>query len=273
MPPKKTKAKLEWRNFKEERIRDYILSLGLDSDIAEGGRSAQIEWLEAHGVKAEVMLEFPGQISHANRSTTIGKQMEKIPLEGVRSGEDMLDFLIRFEGCVELLQIPEKNWVKMIYPKLLPNGQRMIQGLSQLEKADYKMVKARLEEFYRITPEKYREKLRAITKTDESYLEIVREMRTLICRWNKIGTDVYESEDRIRRVIDNVAIEQLMELMPSDLRQKFGEQVHIGNKSGKSLEDIAMIADMLDDLAKKADSDSENDWLEQNVLDFPPAMR
>ena len=268
MPPKK-RFSLEWTDFSDERITEYIQELGVEADILAGQKTDKIHWLEEHGIKSEVMLQFTLK-EKKNVDTAVEKHLQKLPIEGVKNGEDMLDFLIRFEGCVELMNIPNKNWVKLLYPKLLPNGQRMIQQLGNDEKKDYKMVKMRLEDFYRITPESYREKFRKLSKHGSSYLEMIRELRTLYLRWNEINCDEYESNHIIWRMVNNNVLEQVTNTMPPELRSKFREQIRTQNLMKEPLEQLAEIADILVEEKEKTKS---NSGFQRKFQSHPPTQQ
>ena len=104
------------------------------------------------------------------------------------------------------------RWAYLLAPQLTGRAQKAFAAMGEVEASDYDVLKTAILKRYNINEETYRRQLRASAKqSGESYRELATRVMDLMCKWT--------TERRTREeVLEQLAVEQLLESMPEDVR-------------------------------------------------------
>ncbi|XP_031668019.1 uncharacterized protein LOC116359314 [Oncorhynchus kisutch] len=160
-----------------------------------------------------VMRPAPGDQS-SSVNVHLPAFLRKEPkMPSYQQGEDIENYLLRFERMAKTWQWPEVEWACRLVPlltgKALEAYTAMDEGLANV----YKGLKEALLVKFDISPETYRQRFRAAsTPSGESPTETYHRLKGLYRRWVRPGE---KTQDEIGEVI---ILEQLLQVLPHDIR-------------------------------------------------------
>ena len=179
----------------------------------------------------EQMAEVMGQMAEMMRTNQqIQQQMirmadrprnnlnpsPKVKLQSYNEGDDMETFLETFEASMKLNKVDERLWLTYLIGLLRGKTAEACQGIDH-NKADYAYVRERLRDYFDVTEEGQRKKVRSLClrpKTSpESYTA---EGTKLVRRWLK-------PKEEVEEVLDKILREALIEGLLAEMRQWVGE--------------------------------------------------
>lgn len=250
--PRRKQAALEWEDFKVEKIKNFVTSMGFDIDSENMDKMELIEWLKFKAVSPESCMENSVQGRKLGQEVVQVEEgqrrphQEKLELEGMREGEFLEDFLLRFEGLVQLTGKPERKWTELIYGKLRPEGQRVVQGLEASEQREYKEVKRALLQFYKVTPEHFRKRFQTTRKEKGStYVELSRTLKRCFIGWMEVTQEELAGSSALERCVLKSVLNQLVKSMPVGLEVQFRQACTTREEKQSKLEDLGQLADEL----------------------------
>ena len=133
-------------------------------------------------------------------------------LTKLTESEDIEAFLTTFERMMQVYGVDEACWAYKLAPQLTGKAQQAYAALSAEDAAKYPEVKAAILRRYDINEETYRQRFRETRKkTGESYNELVIRLQDQFKKWT-MGCKTVEE------VSEKIVTEQLLNMMPSDLR-------------------------------------------------------
>ncbi|XP_041484226.1 uncharacterized protein LOC121430866 [Lytechinus variegatus] len=174
---------------------------GLESVDRKGNGNIDVELakleLEKERLKVEAKqldikkLEMESSLKYTRFD--LAKESRLVP----KFCEDEIDaFFLAFEKLARRLDWPKQFWTLLIQTALVGKAQEVFSSLSEKESENYESVKAVILSAYELVPEAYRRQFReARKKSDQTYVELVREKTMYFDRWVgalKIKSD-YES--------------------------------------------------------------------------------
>ena len=161
----------------------------------------------------------------------IAPVQEKLVLAKFVEGDDVDAFLTTFERVMTGYKIPEGRWAMQLAPQLSGKAQQAYASLGADAAADYREIKKAILRRYDVCEETYRQRFRfARKKEQESYSEFASRLRDLADKW-------LAQCDSVPSVIEKVLREQLLDVVPTELR------VWLCERKPKSVADIGVWAD------------------------------
>lgn len=101
-------------------------------------------------------------------------------------------YFTAFEFVATALQWLKEMWALLLQCKLVGKAQEVCSTLPIDKSLDYNMIKATVLRAYELVPEAYRQRFRALKKTDrQTFVEFVKEKQTLFDKWcvaNKVNS-------------------------------------------------------------------------------------
>ena len=133
-------------------------------------------------------------------------------LSKLTDSEDIEAFLKTFERVMEAYQVDQSLWAFQLAPQLTGKAQLAYAALCREDAAKYDEVMAAILRRYDINAESYRTRFRGAKRKDgESYREVAVRLQDLLKKWMEGCVTVDE-------VFEKILIEQLLNIMPLDLR-------------------------------------------------------
>ena len=132
--------------------------------------------------------------------------------------DDVEAYLTTFERIMVVFEVDRARWAHMLAPQLTGKAQKAFAAIDDALAGDYDVLKAAILKRYNITAETHRQRLRTVAQNaDKCYRELVTRVMELTHMWTKEATTAQE-------VREFVAIEQLVNSMPEDVRWRVQEQ-------------------------------------------------
>ena len=125
--------------------------------------------------------------------------------------EDIEAYLTTFERMMAVYGVEEDRWAFKLAPQLTGRAQEAYAALNSTAAAVYKEVKKAILRRYGISEETYRQRFRSTRKEGEAYRELATKLKTLTTKW--LG-----GSDSVADVIEKLVVEQLLDILPQDLR-------------------------------------------------------
>ena len=145
--------------------------------------------------------------------------------------DDIEAYLTTFERLMTVYEIPEERWVFKLAPQLIGKTQQAYAALGEEEARDYAQLKTAILRRYDINEETYRQRFRSTRKiSGETNRELVARLYDLASRW-MLGRKTVEE------LKDLVILEQLLDILPEDVR------IWVKERKPKSSMEAGQLAD------------------------------
>lgn len=206
---------ITWGEIYLDKIRSLITSHGFDVgslDVPTATREELTEWLENHNLTPG---QFFGTHTHHHQVTSVTRQ--STPKVEIRqaAGEDLLDYLKRFECAVLLNQIPEDKQVPLLHLNLDPKYSKFIAEFDAQTQQSYDQVKRALLQICQVTKFHYLQKFQSLQKQkDESFLVFANKLKGYYREYAQV-----ENPDQrdVQSLLNAVVLPRLLEQLPKDL--------------------------------------------------------
>jgi len=132
-------------------------------------------------------------------------------LAKLTESDDVEAYLTTFERTMTAYRVEQNRWSYMLAPQLTGKAQKAFSAMAVDQAGDYNALKEAILLRYDITEEAYRQRFRAVKKGDETNRELATRTMDLLQKWTKECTSKQE-------VLEFVAVEQLLNVMPEDIR-------------------------------------------------------
>ncbi|KAL0155309.1 hypothetical protein M9458_049572, partial [Cirrhinus mrigala] len=157
--------------------------------------------------------ESPRMSLPTPRQTTQHTPRSEPQLPTFQAGEDMENFLNRFERMARTWRWPSEEWSYRLVPLLTGQALEAYLAMDEEEAEDYTELRKALLEKFDISPETYRQRFRATTMpAGESPIETYHRLKTLYRRWVRPEQSTKEEIGEI------IVLEQLLRVLPSETR-------------------------------------------------------
>ena len=142
--------------------------------------------------------------------------------------DDIEAYLTTFERMMKAFEVKREKWVFKLAPQLTGKAQQAFAAMNPENTAEVKKAILRR---YDISEETYRQRFRTAKKAEgEAYLELATRLRDLLEKWTASCTTLEALKEKI-------VVEQLLEMMPRDLR------IWINNRKPTTGEEAGKLAD------------------------------
>ena len=169
-------------------------------------------------------------------SGTSSLAQDRLVLTRFVEGEDIEAFLTTFERLMSVYRVDEARWVPKLAPQLSGRAQQAYAAMNSDEAMVYSEVKKTILRRYDINEETYRQRFRAARKKeDEPYIELAIRMTDLFRKW-------IANCDSVEKITEKLLIEQLLDIMPTDLRIWLGEKNPSSSREAGKLADDYVLA-------------------------------
>ncbi len=128
-------------------------------------------------------------------------------------------FFALFERVAINLKWPKTFWPTLLQCVLVGKAQEAYSSLPVEESLDYEQVKIAVLRIYELVPEAYRQKFRNHIKTDETYVEFVREKESMFDRW--CASMKVKTYEELRELI---LLEEFKNCLPERVETYLNEQ-------------------------------------------------
>ena len=137
---------------------------------------------------------------------------DKLVLSKFNEGEDVEAYLTTFERLMTVYGIDEERWAIKLASQLSGRAQQAYAALSADVAGDYKRVKKAILRRCDISEETYRQRFRATRrKENEAYSELATRLQDLAGKW-------LADCDSVQTIMDKLVMEQMLDVMPANLR-------------------------------------------------------
>ena len=170
------------------------------------------------------------------RTTASRPKVADLKLSKLTESDDIEAYLATFERMMEAYEVEERRWAFQLAPQLTGKAQQAYAAMPQSSAGKYADVKAAILRRYDINEETYHQRFRGVArKENETYRELAVRVVDLLTKWMK------EYMGDVQRVLEQVAIEQLLSTLPRDVhiwvRERKPETVI---KAGQLADDYAL---------------------------------
>ena len=164
-----------------------------------------------HEEQMEVMRQLVEE-TRREALETRGSGAGNVPkLAKLTESDDVEAYLTTFERTMTAYRVEQNRWSYMLAPQLTGKAQKAFSAMAVDQAGDYNALKEAILLRYDITEEAYRQRFRAVKKGDETNRELATRTMDLLQKWTKECTSKQE-------VLEFVAVEQLLNVMPEDIR-------------------------------------------------------
>ncbi|XP_055006628.1 uncharacterized protein LOC129408042 [Boleophthalmus pectinirostris] len=130
-----------------------------------------------------------------------------------QSGEDIENYLLRFERIAKTWKWPETEWACRLVPLLSGKALEAYTAMDEDEAHCYRDLKSALLEKFDISPETYRQRFRCPTvPSGETPTETYHRLKSLYRRW------VRPEQLTKEQIGEMIILEQLLRVLPADVR-------------------------------------------------------
>ncbi len=223
------KMLLEDRRLREEESARKDEALAEERSRREAEHQRRVEQMQEQMQTMREWMER-SQAREGERAPR-GEDRDHLKLTKLTESEDIEAFLTTFERMMRVYEVREDRWAFKLAPQLTGRAQQAYAALNADDSAKYKEVKAAILRRYDINEETYRQRFRtARRKEGEAYVELAIRLEDLLKKW------MAECET-VEAVAQKVAIEQLLNTMPADLR------IWVGERKPKTSSEAGRLAD------------------------------
>lgn len=141
-------------------------------------------------------------------------------------------FFALFERVATNMKWPQTFWPMLLQCVFVGKAQEAYSSLSVEESLEYEHVKAAVLRVYELVPEAYRQKFRNHRKTDETYVEFVREKESLFDRW--CSSMKVKTFEELRELI---LLEEFKNCLPERVATYINEQKVLKSYAAAALAD------------------------------------
>lgn len=212
----------DFLSAQEQREQRYVMELrSLRESIMQAVRPAEVS-SEAESPRME--LPTPAQRRGAacqrdqDSPTDMGFYRQPTPrteprLPVLQQGEDIENFLRRFERLARTWRWPEDEWSYHLVPLLSGQALEAYLAMDEDQAEVYNDLKEALLEKFNISPETYRQRFRATsTPAGESPTETYNRLRNLYRRW--VRPELRTKEE----IGETIVLEQFLRVLPYEVR-------------------------------------------------------
>ncbi|KAJ8371920.1 hypothetical protein AAFF_G00298720 [Aldrovandia affinis] len=129
-----------------------------------------------------------------------------------QQGEDMENYLLRFERMAKTWVWPEGQWACRLVPLLTGKALEAYTAMDEERSDVYRDLKEALLRKFDITPETYRLRFRSITASPGETPRETYDLKGLYRRW--MHPEIHSKEE----IGETVSLEQLLKVLPHDMR-------------------------------------------------------
>ena len=211
----------ERRQRAEEQRREQERRF-LDDERRERESQRQMELLQGLLAGIHKQGESAEQRAEKDRDVKLAKLSET---------DDIEAYLTTFERLMVSYEIKPDRWVYKLAPQLTGKAQQAYAAMSSEKATDYEAVKKAILIRYDINQESYRQRLRSIVRKEgESNRELTARLNDLASKWLQDCSSV----DQVK---DLIVMEQLVDMLPVDVR------IFVRERKPKSSAEAAKLAD------------------------------
>jgi len=184
---------------------------GPSTDGEGGARRSVRQERRRHEEQMEVMRQLVEE-TRREALEARGSGAGTVPkLAKLTESDDVEAYLTTFERTMTAYRVEQNRWSYMLAPQLTGKAQKAFSAMAVDQAGDYNALKEAILLRYDITEEAYRQRFRAVKKGDETNRELATRTMDLLQKWTKECTSKQE-------VLEFVAVEQLLNVMPEDIR-------------------------------------------------------
>ena len=159
---------------------------------------------------------------------------EKRVLTKLGENEDIEAYLTTFERLMTVYRVPQERWAVKLVPQLTGRVQQAYAAMATADAGVCSKVKKAILRRYDISEETYRQRFRAARRKEgEAYIELATRLADLFKKWT-IDCDTVEA------IAEKMLIEQLLNIMPADLRVWLSEKPTTGLEVGRLADDYLL---------------------------------
>jgi hypothetical protein len=235
IPAKMTQAK-SWLNFRQEKAEWFVNRRQIYHGLVHPSHQQLANWLTEKGFTVEECDKLE-EAQEAFQTTTTRAKV-KIEIRKQERGEDIVAFLARFEGAMELHNVnSDEEYLQQLHKVLLPEGQDILVGLPSGLKKVYAQARETLLTQLRVSKFTFIERFRAARKEKtESYMvfgnRIMRDLQLYFgfpefpeiegCGANNCNSGV------ISRMMLDLLVEQLLNITDPATQHQIREKIDQG---------------------------------------------
>ena len=213
---------------KEEKEKEREFQLQRE----ERDREAQKELMIIQHKQMLELKDREGNGSTPSNANVIQAVKLKMPYFDERH-DDLDTYLTRFERLARVQKWEEDTWGIRLGTLLRGKALEVYNGLVDDEATSYEALTNALRAHFRLTPERYREKLRNSKRLEgETFQQFVVRLETFLKRWLTLS----EKKETFEDLKDLILREQLMSVVPADLA------TFIRERDPATVQDAAVLA-------------------------------
>ncbi|XP_063050170.1 zinc finger and SCAN domain-containing protein 26-like [Engraulis encrasicolus] len=163
---------------------------------------------DQHAAVQDRPAAAPAQQAQPER---VVRKEPKMPV--YQQGEDIEDYLLRFERMARTWAWPERDWACRLVPLLTGKALAAYTAMDEEKSNTYKHLREAILEKFDVTAETYRQRFRTpTTPPGETPTETYNRLKNLYRRW--IKPEQHSKED----IAETIIMEQLINVLPYDVR-------------------------------------------------------